>query len=275
MPVRGSRSVGRRRSSSASERRTAPTTGSTSTSAPTSTRTASRTASRCRSASSTTRSRSGQELAESERRYRMVVDHMSDLIGVMDLEKRVEWIAPTVTSILGWTAEELVGTVFTDLVHPDDMALMDATDAHLATGDVTELRDGRHDAPHPPEGRLLHLDLRLGAGDAWMTKAGRPGSWACYHDVDELVRARRCTQRDRARLPGDPGHPHRPPRVRCTCSGRERSHRRLRVPRRQRRCVRLQPDDEGRADRIETARRVAGARRERPLPTLRVGHRDR
>ena len=141
-----------------------------------------------------------QELAESERRYRMVVDHMSDLIGVMDLEKRVEWIAPTVTSILGWTAEELVGTVFTDLVHPDDMALMDATDAHLATGDVTgssatddmTLRIRRKDGSYT---------WTSGSVRVMVDDEGRPtGLLGLLRDVDELVRAREDAQRDRARL---------------------------------------------------------------------------
>jgi diguanylate cyclase (GGDEF)-like protein/PAS domain S-box-containing protein len=140
-------------------------------------------------------------LAESERRYRIVVDHMTDLIGIMDFERRVQWIAPTITALLGWKPEELVGTIFTDLVHPDDLAMVTEREAALFAAfleggpDMTEdlvLRLRRADGSYI----WLSGRVRVMAGDD-----GQPtGLLGVMRDVDELVRTREEARRDRARL---------------------------------------------------------------------------
>ncbi len=54
-------------------------------------------------------------------RYRHATDTSSDVVCETDAEGRLVWLQPTVASLLGWEAAELLGTVARDLVHPDDL----------------------------------------------------------------------------------------------------------------------------------------------------------
>ena len=59
-------------------------------------------------------------LTASERRLRQIVDHGYDMLAITDAEGRMQFVSGSVEPVLGRAAEELVGRVFTDVVHPDD-----------------------------------------------------------------------------------------------------------------------------------------------------------
>ena len=61
-------------------------------------------------------------LAESEERYRLVAENSSDVVYLAGPDRKVRWIAPSVTRTLGWEPAEIIGTEAIDLVHPDDRA---------------------------------------------------------------------------------------------------------------------------------------------------------
>lgn len=73
-------------------------------------------------------------LAESERRYRTLSENSSDIIVRATVDGRRLYISPSVTEILGYSAEELLGEVREDLVHPDDQALFLRSEADLREG---------------------------------------------------------------------------------------------------------------------------------------------
>jgi PAS domain S-box-containing protein len=92
-------------------------------------------------------------LAENEARFRSLVQNASDLIVVVDETLRVTYASPSVTGVLGYEAERIVGGSGLDLIHPDD-----ATPA-------LRLIAGR--SPDDPSPTAIELRLRNAAG-TWL-----------------------------------------------------------------------------------------------------------
>jgi two-component system cell cycle sensor histidine kinase/response regulator CckA len=65
--------------------------------------------------------RTEQELREIEARYRLITENTSDLIAILDDQHRFQYISPSVTALLGHTAEALIGRDAFFLIHPDDL----------------------------------------------------------------------------------------------------------------------------------------------------------
>jgi diguanylate cyclase (GGDEF)-like protein/PAS domain S-box-containing protein len=72
--------------------------------------------------------------ARSEARFRALVHHSSDVLTLTDAQLAIRYQTPSVTRLLGWTAEELAGTALTDLVHPDDRLLLLTAHDEAVTG---------------------------------------------------------------------------------------------------------------------------------------------
>lgn len=64
-------------------------------------------------------------LQENERRYRTLAENSSDIIVRALLDGTRLYISPSVSEILGWTPEELLGEVRIDLIHPEDRSIFD------------------------------------------------------------------------------------------------------------------------------------------------------
>jgi diguanylate cyclase (GGDEF)-like protein/PAS domain S-box-containing protein len=59
-------------------------------------------------------------LAESEARYRILVDNSVDVV-IHTVDGIVEWVSPAVEGLIGWTADDLVGSSTVPLFHPHDL----------------------------------------------------------------------------------------------------------------------------------------------------------
>jgi PAS domain S-box-containing protein len=68
----------------------------------------------------TERKREEAALAESESRFRSIVETTGEWIWACDASSRITYSNPAVESILGYRPEELTEAAFPDLVHPDD-----------------------------------------------------------------------------------------------------------------------------------------------------------
>jgi two-component system sensor kinase FixL len=59
-------------------------------------------------------------LVDSERRFRALIEHSSDLITLIRADGTFAYFSPSLTRILGYQPEELVGRDVLDLVHPEN-----------------------------------------------------------------------------------------------------------------------------------------------------------
>ena len=73
--------------------------------------------------------------ADSERRYRLLAENASDMITRCSLNDRIKFISPSCERILGYTADELIGTKTLTLIHPEDVPPLKARyERHVADG---------------------------------------------------------------------------------------------------------------------------------------------
>jgi hypothetical protein len=68
--------------------------------------------------------RAEEALADSERRYRLLAENSTDMVSLIDPEGVFLWVSPGVRLVLGYQPSDLIGTKGTDLVHPDDLAVV-------------------------------------------------------------------------------------------------------------------------------------------------------
>jgi two-component system, cell cycle sensor histidine kinase and response regulator CckA len=66
-----------------------------------------------------------EALRKSEARFRALIEHSVDVTAIVDAESRVRYVSPSVTGVLGYAPDELVGETSLDFVHPDDRAALE------------------------------------------------------------------------------------------------------------------------------------------------------
>lgn len=66
------------------------------------------------------RERGEAALAQSEERFRTLIEYASDVVTVLDARGRIRFESPSVERVLGYAPRELLGRDAFDLVHPDD-----------------------------------------------------------------------------------------------------------------------------------------------------------
>lgn len=66
------------------------------------------------------RGRAQQQLIESEKRYRTVVEGASEIIFTIDAEGRLVTLNRAFEAVTGWRCEEWIGRPFLELIHPGD-----------------------------------------------------------------------------------------------------------------------------------------------------------
>jgi PAS domain S-box-containing protein len=60
-------------------------------------------------------------IADSEARYRTLADHAYDMLWRVDSEANFTYVSPSITKLMGFTPEEMVGTNAFDYFHPEDI----------------------------------------------------------------------------------------------------------------------------------------------------------
>ena len=61
------------------------------------------------------------QLNEVKNMYRLLADNIIDLVCLHSLDTTLQYVSPSVKNLLGYTPEELIGTLPENIVHPDDL----------------------------------------------------------------------------------------------------------------------------------------------------------
>jgi diguanylate cyclase (GGDEF)-like protein/PAS domain S-box-containing protein len=140
-----------------------------------------------------------EALAVSEQRFRLLAQNASDVVAMSAPDRTVAWVSPAVTRTLGWSTEDLVGTVLTDLIHPDDWAETEHYRERVYAGEE----------PAPSSAALVVRMRTKAGGYKWMSSTAEPvfaetgeglGVVTGFRDVDDLVVARHQAQERQERL---------------------------------------------------------------------------
>jgi diguanylate cyclase (GGDEF)-like protein/PAS domain S-box-containing protein len=89
-------------------------------------------------------------LERSEREFRLLAENATDLITRHGLDSTFRYASPSVTALLGWTPDEIIGRPAFDLIHPEDQ---EAT--RVALAELTEVA-----RPRTTRYRMAHSDGR-------------------------------------------------------------------------------------------------------------------
>ncbi len=116
-------------------------------------------------------------IAESEEKYRTLVEHTQDLVFIAQ-DGNLVFVSSSLASLSGYSLEEVIGLPFTHLIVPEDREMV--LQRHL-------LRQSGKVLPETYEFSLLHKDgttrillqIRVGAG----TYQGRPATIGTLHNI--------------------------------------------------------------------------------------------
>jgi PAS domain S-box-containing protein len=138
----------------------------------------------------TERKKAEEDLRESEKKYRLLAENVSDVITVMDMKMRPIYMSPSITRLLGYSVEESLARGIDSSLTPESIKV--ATKALVDT--ITKDKKGKELKP-------VTLDLefiRKDGSTVWVAASvtiirgpdGRPAEiMSILHDISERKRA--------------------------------------------------------------------------------------
>lgn len=136
-----------------------------------------------------------EALFERERRFRALIEHSGDSISLIDANNKILYLSPAVTSVEGYTPQELLGRSGIDDTHPDDIAFVQKTIQQLLANPgkpVPALWRRRH-----KNGHWIWLE---GVATNLLHDPAVQGIVTNYRDVTERKQAESKLQEQLARL---------------------------------------------------------------------------
>jgi PAS domain S-box-containing protein len=125
-----------------------------------------------------------KSLRQSEHRFRTLIENGADGIALVDADNRILYLSPSVATVEGYAADELIGRMAPENTHPDDLPLLKKYFAELAANPgkpVPVLWRRRH-----KDGRWLWLE---GTATNRLNDPAVRAIVTNYRDVSERMRA--------------------------------------------------------------------------------------
>jgi PAS domain S-box-containing protein len=110
------------------------------------------------------RKRAEDALVGTERRYRFLAENVTDLICTMDLDLRFTYVSPSITTLLGYPVEQMMGTPLYRIMAPPSF---DVVKKVLAE----ELLRDEEDDSDPFRSRTVEIELTTRSGASVSTEA--------------------------------------------------------------------------------------------------------
>lgn len=82
-------------------------------------------------------------LKKSEERYRLINDNLRDLVCVHNFDTSFKFVSPSVENVLGYNAEDIIGRIPVDIVHPDDSAKITQAFESIKNGKTVDSIEAR------------------------------------------------------------------------------------------------------------------------------------
>jgi PAS domain S-box-containing protein len=117
-----------------------------------------------------------QALQESERRYRLLAENVSDVIWTYDLRTmRLSWVSPSVLGLRGLTVEEAMAEPLEASMTAESLARVREALAGAIAGSQPDRNVGVIDQPHK-DGSLRHVEITT---TVVRDAGGTPGARTC------------------------------------------------------------------------------------------------
>ena len=128
-------------------------------------------------------------LVEKEAHFRLLAEGSSDMVTRIGLDERLRYVSPSSIRVVGWRANQLIGTPALAGVHPDDRPQVQALVDAMKRGETEEARMTYRNAHRQNSEVWLELTMRVtrkdnGVSTAWSRsratspsrRSSRPGS---------------------------------------------------------------------------------------------------
>jgi PAS domain S-box-containing protein len=123
-----------------------------------------------------------EELQQSEEKYRNLVERANDGITIIQ-DEIIKYVNPCLADMRGDTAENIIGTSFTDYIHPDELPkVFDRYKRRVAGEDVTPIYET---VLMRKDGSKAYVELNAGV----ITYQERPADFVIIRDITERKQA--------------------------------------------------------------------------------------